>query len=80
MRHDINEQNYFISRNTLNKTLIFFQHFLEHNCTVQEYGSIPIWEPCNYASNVCYYHAFVEICHHEGWSMPEYAGTKGYSF
>ena len=28
------------------------------------------------ASNICYYHTFVEISHHEGWSMPEYAGKS----
>ena len=52
-----------------------FQHFLEHNCTVQEYGNIPIWEPCNYASNVAYYHDFIEICHHKGWSFPSESGS-----
>ena len=53
----------------------YSQHFLEHNCTVQAYGNIPIWEPCNYASNVAYYHDFIEICHHEGWSFPSESGS-----
>ena len=29
-----------------------------------------IYEPCNYASNVAYYHTVTEICDHEGWSLP----------
>ena len=50
-----------------------FQWF-EVNCTVQEYGKIPIWEPCNYASNMAYYHTVTEICSRKEWSMPEESG------
>jgi len=47
--------------------------WFEVNCTVQEYGQIPIWEPCNYASNMAYYHTVTELCARkkETWSMPE---------
>ena len=48
--------------------------FLDNNCTVQDYGKIPIWEPCNYASNIAYYRALVEICEKKNWSMPKKAG------
>ena len=47
--------------------------WFENNCTVQEYGQIPIYEPCNYASNIAYYHTSVEICKREVWAMdPDY--------
>jgi hypothetical protein len=44
--------------------------WFEENCTVQEYGNIPIWEPCNYASNIAYYHTTTEICYRQEWNMP----------
>jgi len=43
----------------------------ERNCTVQPYGNIPIWEPCNYASNIAYYRTVVEQCTRKSWSMPQ---------
>lgn len=43
--------------------------WLESNCTVQEYGNIPIWEPCNYASNIAYYHTTTEICNRPTWTL-----------
>jgi len=46
------------------------QWWFERNCTDQQYGNIPIWEPCNYASNVAYYHTVVEQCARETWSLP----------
>ncbi len=30
-----------------------------------------IYEPCNYASNVAYYHALWEICMRDGWNLDE---------
>ena len=42
----------------------------EQNLTVQEYHNIGIYEPCNYASNVAYYHVVTSICSYEGWSLP----------
>merc|ERR1712038_744651 len=44
--------------------------WFEKNCTVQEYGQMPIWEPCNYASNLAYYHTVTEICAKEEWNVP----------
>merc|ERR1712241_110886 len=44
--------------------------WFEKNCTVQEYGQMPIWEPCNYASNLAYYHTVTEICGRESWNLP----------
>eukprot|EP00095_Tigriopus_kingsejongensis_P001829 maker-scaffold10_size831480-snap-gene-4.12 protein:Tk01829 transcript:maker-scaffold10_size831480-snap-gene-4.12-mRNA-1 annotation:"hypothetical protein AURANDRAFT_63034" len=43
----------------------------ENNCTTQEYGSVPIYEPCNYASNVAYYHTAIELCKRTDWTIPE---------
>ena len=46
------------------------KYWMEENCTVQEYGNMPIWEPCNYASNMAYYHSFLEICNkNHSWSF-----------
>lgn len=45
--------------------------WFEYNCTVQAYGSMPIYEPCNYASNIAYYHTATEICAREHWHLPE---------
>ena len=44
--------------------------WFEKNCTVQEFGQVPIWEPCNYASNLAYYHTVTEICKRENWNLP----------
>ena len=41
----------------------------EQNLTVQEYHSIGIYEPCNYASNVAYYHVVTSICDYQDWSL-----------
>ena len=49
--------------------------WFEKNCTVQEYGQMPIWEPCNYASNLAYYHTVTEICGRESWNLPLDDGT-----
>jgi len=44
----------------------------EQNATVQEFHNITIYEPCNYASNVAYYHVVTQMCQHTGeWSMPQ---------
>ena len=45
--------------------------WMEKNCTVQKYGNMSIWEPCNYASNMAYYHTFLETCsENHNWSFP----------
>ena len=49
--------------------------WLEVNCTYQEPGHIPIWEPCNYASNVAYYHTAVEVCKRQEWDVGEEYGA-----
>ena len=41
----------------------------EQNLTVQEYHNISIYEPCNYASNVAYYHVVTSICDYSDWSL-----------
>lgn len=51
--------------------------------TRQDYHNIEIYEPCNYASNLAYYHDVTMICaHKEGWNIPrEYvvAMAQGFS-
>ena len=56
------------------KSKIFYFEFVENNCNVQNYGNVPIWEPCNYASNIAYYRAVVQICERQKWSMPKKSG------
>ena len=47
------------------------EYWMENNCTVQQYGDMTIWEPCNYASNMAYYHSVLEICSKpHNWSFP----------
>ena len=50
--------------------------WFESNCTVQEYGQMSIWEPCNYASNLAYYHTVTEICARQEWNLPEDDGKS----
>ena len=45
--------------------------WFELNCTTQAYGNMPIYEPCNYASNLAYYHTVTEICAKAEWNVPE---------
>merc|ERR1711942_385801 len=53
----------------------------EQNLTVQDYHSIGIYEPCNYASNFAYYHVVTSICDHTGWSIdPSYTVAMGQAF
>ncbi len=47
---------------------------MEHNCTMQAFGDIPIHEPCNYAANLAYYHTTVELCDRLGWSISDQDG------
>lgn len=48
---------------------------MEFNCTVQEKGNMPIFEPCDYASNIAYYHTMLEICSRGTWNIPSEYGT-----
>ena len=55
--------------------------WFENNCTIQEYGQMPIWEPCNYASNVAYYHTATEICNRKQWNLAQNKGRiKNYFY
>ena len=36
--------------------------WFEDNATAQEFRGMVIYEPCNYASNVAYYHDATEMC------------------
>ena len=50
------------------------QEYFDENCTTQDYGSVPIYEPCNYASNVAYYHNSLEACHKPHWNFDQDTG------
>jgi len=41
----------------------------EQNLTLQDYHGIGIYEPCNYASNMAYYHVVTSICKYQDWSI-----------
>jgi len=44
----------------------------EQNATTQNFHNMTIYEPCNYASNVAYYHVVTQICKHKDlWNMPQ---------
>jgi len=43
----------------------------EQNFTVQEYHGIGIYEPCNYASNLAYYHVVTSICDNTQWNIDD---------
>ena len=38
----------------------------EDNATAQDFLGMLIYEPCNYASNLAYYHLATEVCHSAG--------------
>ncbi|KAF2367512.1 hypothetical protein FHG87_001742, partial [Trinorchestia longiramus] len=40
----------------------FPSHYWEYNVTVSSMNGMLIYEPCNYASNIAYYHDVIEIC------------------
>ncbi|XP_059085901.1 uncharacterized protein LOC131882685 [Tigriopus californicus] len=45
--------------------------YFEQNATQQIFHNITIYEPCNYASNVPYYHVTTQICDHwDLWNVP----------
>lgn len=61
--------------------------YVEHNATNSEFLNMTIYEPCNYASNVAYYHDATEICNRKTLGSPfvmpqEYVDSLGmaYSF
>ena len=38
------------------------------------------FEPCNYASNIAYYHTATEICAKQDWSMPQKYGKFFFTY
>merc|ERR1719348_1866237 len=53
----------------------------EQNLTFQDYHNIGIYEPCNYASNLAYYHVVTMICDNTEWSLPrEYTTAMAQAF
>ena len=40
--------------------------YFETNVTTQEFHNMTIYEPCNYVSNLAYYHVATMVCDH--WS------------
>ena len=59
-------------------------HYFETNKTVQDYENILIYEPCNYVSNVAFYHVSTEFCNNAGnFAFPreyEVALNQAFSF
>ena len=48
---------------------------------MQEFHSIGIYEPCNYASNLAYYRVVTSICSYQQWSLPaEYQVAMAQAF
>ena len=50
--------------------------WLEFNCTdlkLPSNVSVPVFEPCNFASNLAWYNLAVEICY-EDWLIPKEDG------
>ena len=52
------------------------ESWIEFNCTTQVKGDMAIYEPCNYASNVAYYHTVLEMCQREDWSLDNSYGKS----
>jgi len=46
----------------------FNEYYDRKNETIGRYG-ILTYEPCNYASNLAYYHAVTKICDYPNWSV-----------
>ena len=45
---------------------------VEHNLVFYfSYHNISIYEPCNYASNLAYYHVVTSICAYQDWSISD---------
>ena len=47
-------------------------NYFEYNVTSQDFHNLTIYEPCNYVSNLAYYHVTTMICDHLGnFNMPQ---------
>ncbi len=57
---------------------VFFKQsktlYHEFNCTIQDKGDLPIFEPCDYSSNIAYYHTMLELCARDTWNIPSEYG------
>ena len=49
-------------------------HFIKNS--LGQFGKVTIFEPCNYASNVAYYHSATAICNFDDWSPNISTETK----
>ncbi len=38
-----------------------------------------IFAPCNYASNIAYYHTAWEVCQHDSWNVGDEYGKSNHS-
>jgi len=53
----------------------------EQNLTIQDYQGIGIYEPCNYVSNLAYYHVVTSICENTQWNVdPSYQKAMAQAF
>ncbi len=61
---------------------VLVPHYFETNKTDQDFENILIYEPCNYVSNVAFYHVSTEFCQHTGkFAFPsEYEVALGQAF
>ena len=61
---------------TLYICVLQVRSFSEKNCSTQSYGNVPIIEPCDYASNIAYYHSAVEFYKKKDWSFTAEEGRQ----
>ena len=69
---------YFLSNGTASKsdywdacidpTLCHIYH--EHNVTAMSKYNVIVYEPCNFASNIAFYHSFTQTHDYKEWTMP----------
>ena len=50
---------------------MYKNQYLENNMTRYEYDGIEIFQPCNYASNVAYYHVYTSMQDYDKWNMDQ---------
>ena len=51
-------------------------HYYEHNITVTNFKNMPVYEPCDFASNLAYYHDVLEFCDRMSSSQPFHLPQK----
>lgn len=47
-----------------------YHHWMELNATKTDLHGITVFEPCNWVSNVAYYHAVTAVCDKTDWYSP----------